>query len=272
MEDMFQEHVVPPIPDILKTRLEAGKVNADQCLVTAIAEYKLWPEAHLHTQWPGTGHLGDPIFDAYFASTVQFLENLGIEQSGLKAAGSALLDRIGPAILITHSQGAPSGWLLADARPKLVKAIIAIEPNGPPFAGRGLKGSTRKPYGITDIPITYDPPPEAGEDTPLREQRIAASPPRSDKAESEPWTLQKEPARRLVNLLDTIVVVVTAEASFHAAYDGCTVKFLRQAGVKNVEWLKLDEHGIRGNGHMMFMELNNLEIADLLERRIARVI
>ena len=227
---MCEDHVF--LPDVLKTRLEAGKVKADQFSGTATAEYKLWPEAHLHTQWPGTGHPGDPIFDAYFASTVPFLENVAVEQRGLKAAGSALLDRIGPSILFTHSQGGPSGWLIADARPKLVKAIIALEPNGPPFAGKGLKGSTRKPYGITDIPITYDPPPEAGEDAPLREQRIAASPPRSDEAELEPWTLQKEPARRLVNLLDTIVLVVTAEASYHASYDGCTVKFLRQAGVK----------------------------------------
>ena len=271
MEVMRLQHVMSSFPDILKTKFEVGKVKADEFLGTATAEHKLWPQAHLHTQWPGTGHPGDPIFDAYFASTVQSLGNLSIEQSGLKAAGSALLDRIGPAILITHSQGAPSGWLIADARPKLVKAIIAVEPSGPPFAGKGVKGPTRKPYGITDIPITYDPSPEAGEDAPLREQRIAASPPPSDEAEAVPWILQKEPARRLVNLLDTIVVVVTAEASYHAAYDGCTVKFLRQAGVKNVEWLKLVEHGIRGNGHMMFMELNNMEIAELLERRIARV-
>ena len=152
-----------------------------------------------------------------------------------------------------------------------MKAIFAIDPSGPPFASSGLKEIVRRPYGITDIPITYDPPPEAGDDAPLREQRIAASPPPSDEVETEPWILQKEPARRLVNLLDTIVVVVTGEASYHAAYDGCTVKFLRQAGVKNVEWLRLVEHGIRGNGHMMFMEMNNMEIAELLERRIARV-
>ena len=152
-----------------------------------------------------------------------------------------------------------------------MKAIIAVDPSGPPFAGKGLKGPTRKPYGITDIPITYDPPPEAEDDAPLREQRITASPPPSDEAEAEPWILQKEPARRLVNLLDTTVIVVTGEASYHAAYDGCTVKFLRQAGVKNVEWLRLVEHGIRGNGHMMFMEMNNMEIAELLERRIARI-
>jgi hypothetical protein len=30
------------------------------------------------------------------------------------------------------------GWLIADKRPKLVKAIIALEPNGPPFQNDGV--------------------------------------------------------------------------------------------------------------------------------------
>ena len=193
---------------------------------------------------------------------MQYLASTDVEQTGLRAAGSALLDRIGPAILITHSQGGPSGWLIADARPKLARATIAVEPSGPPFVHRSVKRSVRKPYGITDIALTYDPPPEAG-DAPLRTQAIASP-------SEEPSILQAEPARRLVNLLDTPVVLVTGEASYHAAYDECTVRFLRQAGVE-VEWLPLADHGIRGNGHMMFMELNNLEIAQLLESRIAKV-
>ena len=41
-------------------------------------------------------------------------------------AGAALLDRIGPAILLTHSQSGTFGWLVADARPNLAKAIIAM--------------------------------------------------------------------------------------------------------------------------------------------------
>ena len=144
-----------------------------------------------------------------------------------------------------------------------MRAIIAVEPAGPPFFNKDLKGHSPKPYGITDIALTYDPPPEAG-GVPLRPQAIASP---SD----EPWTLQAEPARRLVNLVDTPVVLVTGEASYHADYDECTVRFLTQAGV-DVEWLRLVDHGIRGNGHMMFMELNNLEIAQLLESRIAKVV
>jgi len=87
----------------------------------------------------------------------------------------------------------------------------------------------------------------------------------------EPWKLQTEPARQLVNLADISVVVVTAEASYHAAYDECTVRFLKQAGVM-VSWLRLADQGIRGNGHMMFMEKNNLSIAHLLEKHIAMLL
>lgn len=233
---------------------------------TATADFKNWPQAHLHTQWPGPGRAGDPTFDAYFASTVPYLADLDVEQRGMKAAGSALLDRIGPAILITHSQGGPSGWLIADARPELVRAIVAIEPSGPPFAHRLPKGLAKRPYGIADLPLTYDPPPDEG-DAPLRMQTVASP---SDDEGGDPWILQAEPARKLVNLLRTPAVVVTAEASYHAHYDECTVRFLRQAGV-DVDWVRLVDHGIRGNGHMMFMELNNLEVAQLVESRIAKV-
>lgn len=79
----------------------------------------------------------------------------------MQAAGASLLDRIGPAILATHSQGGTHGWLWADARPELVKAIVAIEPSGPPFQSTIVKGTTVKLYGITDIPISYDPPADA---------------------------------------------------------------------------------------------------------------
>ena len=30
--------------------------------------YNLWPQAHLHTQWPGAAKPGDPVFDAFYAT------------------------------------------------------------------------------------------------------------------------------------------------------------------------------------------------------------
>lgn len=54
-------------------------------------------------------------------------------------------------------------------------------------------------------------------------------------------------------------------------YDRCTIKFLEQAGV-NVEWLRLEDVGIRGNGHMFFLEKNSEEIAEVLERWLSRIL
>ena len=42
----------------------------------------------------------------------------------------ALLDRVGPSILVVHSQAGYFGWRAAQERPHLVKAIVLIEPAG----------------------------------------------------------------------------------------------------------------------------------------------
>ena len=72
--------------------------------------------------------------------------------------------------------------------------------------------------------------------------------------------LQAEPARQLVNLRGIPMLIVTGEASYHAPYDHGTSAFLKQAGVAHT-FVRLADVGIRGNGHMMMLEKNNLEIA-----------
>src|SRR6266853_997582 len=64
-----------------------------------------WPQAKKHTQWPGQGEKkgrrGDPIFDAFYSTQVQGLRSGGVEtQTLVRSAGTALLDKIGPAILV----------------------------------------------------------------------------------------------------------------------------------------------------------------------------
>ena len=56
------------------------------------------------------------------------------------------------------------------------------------------------------------------------------------------------------------ISIVTTEASYHAFYDHCTVKYLTQAGVKST-FLRLEDQGIHGNGHMVMLEKNNQAIA-----------
>jgi pimeloyl-ACP methyl ester carboxylesterase len=72
--------------------------------------------------------------------------------------------------------------------------------------------------------------------------------------------LQAEPARQLVHLKGVPILIVTGEASYHAPYDHGTSAFLKQAGVDHT-FVRLADAGIRGNGHMMMLEKNNLQIA-----------
>jgi pimeloyl-ACP methyl ester carboxylesterase len=68
---------------------------------------------------------------------------------------------------------------------------------------------------------------------------------------------------KLARLAGIPVMIVTAEASYHAPYDHCTSQYLTQAGVAN-DFIPLAKRGIHGNGHMMMLEKNNLEIAGVI--------
>ena len=81
-----------------------------------------------HTQWPGSGKMGDPIFDTFIRSQVQFA---GASTELARDAGIALVEMIGtPVILLTHSQGGGVGFDVTEARPKLVRAMVTVEPGG----------------------------------------------------------------------------------------------------------------------------------------------
>lgn len=210
--------------------------------------------------------MGDPIFNAFYASNVQYISSNTLSEQAMRPAGAALLDRIGPAILISHSQGGLFPWLWADARPNLVKGIWAIEPTGPPFHDEILDNATARPWGLTDTPLAYDPPVNDSANP------LATVVQPSTNANLSSCILQAEPARQLVNLRDIPILVQTSESSFHAVYDHCTVEFLKQAGVQKVEHLRLEEVGIHGNGHMQFMEVNSDDIVGYVEENWVRSI
>jgi pimeloyl-ACP methyl ester carboxylesterase len=243
-------------PDV-DGKLTAFPAERIERLFTAPETLGNWPQAKKHTQWPGSGRIGDPVFDAFYATQVAYLADTVETQRLNKAAGAALLDRIGPAIVLTHSQSGLFGWLIADARPNLVKAIVAVEPAGPPFENVILSEGVARAWGVTDIPITYDPPVVDPAELKTAQQEAP------DEADLIRCRLQESPAHRLANLINIPVLVVTAEASYHSAYDHCTVKYLLQAGVKTTA-MRLADHDVRGNGHMMMIEKNNLQIAALL--------
>jgi pimeloyl-ACP methyl ester carboxylesterase len=218
------------------------------------------PASHLHTEWPGSGP-EDEVADQLLAGTGPMIADFAAAHALEQSRGAELLDRIGPAILITHSAGGPAAWLAADARPDLVKALVAIETIGPPFLENPQLGVSLD-WGLTAAPLTFDPPVADASELVRETHEVPGGP---------PMTLQAEPARRLPNLARFPIAVVAAEASPFIHFDDHTVEFLKQAGC-DVERVRLAEHGVHGNGHGMMMEKNNREalqvILDWLDRRV----
>ncbi|KAL4760959.1 uncharacterized protein BDW70DRAFT_150393 [Aspergillus foveolatus] len=208
---------------------------------TAPQQYNLWPQASLHTQWNGTGIMGDPIFDTYYASTVEFLDSATYQQSTVQAAGAALLDLIGsPVVLLSHSQGGPIAWLIADVRPNLVHSVEAVFSN-----------ASARPYGLADISLTFLPP-----ETDPANDLVKKIIPSNSSLYSDCVIQAGSPLpRQLVNLAHVPVL--------------CTVQFLQQAGVP-AKHLKLTDIGIHGNGRRVFMEKNILQVAAILGQWIER--
>jgi len=197
-----------------------------------------------HTQWPGTGKMGDPIFDNFAKGQVQYLgggENRSTELN--HDAGVALLDAIGtPVILFTHSMGGNIGWTVANARPNLVKAIITAEPGG----------------GINNLELTYDPPVAKASDIKTYKEE------KGERPGENACVLQQAPVHKLVNLRKMRILDISGNGGYHRIGDACPPKWLNQAGVKT-DFVRLEDVGISGNGHEMFFEKNSDVIITFVE-------
>ncbi len=164
--------------------------------------------------------MGDKVFDDFARTQVQFLGG-GRQETLTRDANVALLDMINtPVILLTHSQGGAFGWLIADARPNLVKAIVTAEPAAPPIKGVDTSKVTYNEggglsWGVTNSPITYEP---AGRSSPSELQTVLD-------AKAEPGKVacyvQAEPARKLKNLQNIPVLFLNGEGGYHRVYDHC---------------------------------------------------
>lgn len=155
---------------------------------------------------------------------------------------AALLERIGPAILVTHSQGGLMGWLAAVKSDK-VKAIVAYEPFVSCF-----------PEG--DVPAL--PPLSDGSTAPVAEAISAADFAKlsripiqivwGDNIPKEPFPAPATDIWRLSAMASREFVVRINRAGAQASI------------------LDLPSDGIAGNTHFVFSDLNNLQIADLLSQ------
>jgi pimeloyl-ACP methyl ester carboxylesterase len=213
------------------------------------------PNAKLHNQWPGTGAVGSPELAQLVASQGGSYGNgpgTGKDPQALvwQQRGAELLDKIGPSIIMTHSAGGPFGFLVMESRPKLVKGVIVVEgAGGSAFTAFGGK------WGLISLPVEYDPPVQDVSEIKTKTVQPSAE---DAKLGIRPYLIQEEPARKLKNWQNTPIAIVTAEASFVLPNPGA-VAYLKQAGCM-AEEIRLAEHGIHGNGHLMMGEKNNREV------------
>jgi pimeloyl-ACP methyl ester carboxylesterase len=209
------------------------------------------PFAGLHTQWPGDrSDPNDPALLQFLAGTGPFAGDAADRQALEQQRLVELLDRIGPAFVVSNSLGGPSGFLVADARPDLVVALVQVEPIGPAF--NTMFGPDTLQWGVAAVRMTFDPPASSPDDLSL----VHHDPP----APGAPaLVLQTDPARKLANLAKVPIAVVSGEASVFRFTDGPLIEFLQQAGCDAVH-IDLADRGVHGNSHGSMFERNNAEV------------
>lgn len=125
------------------------------------------------------------------------------------AAYIALLERVGPSVVIAHSQGGAFAWQVAQRRPDLFRALVLVEPAG--------TGDMAQAARLKDIPQVF-----------LYGDNMDAR-----------WSGIRENVRR-----------------FAAA--------AREAGGM-VDEIDLPSSGLQGNTHMVMMDRNSDQVAQLLQ-------
>jgi pimeloyl-ACP methyl ester carboxylesterase len=79
----------------------------------------------------GAGNANDPAVAQFAAALGQPMANNAITRNLWRTRGAMLVDDIGPAVLISHGDGAVFAEGAAEERPQMVKAIVAVEPSAP---------------------------------------------------------------------------------------------------------------------------------------------
>jgi pimeloyl-ACP methyl ester carboxylesterase len=199
--------------------------SANSQIITFLANARNWPgNSANHT---------DPTILAWLASSPPG------PYAGDKVAAAALselLDRTGPAILVTHSAGAVTGWWATDLNSANVAGVIAIEPGASNVTSSMRSGLTFEPA----LPEDFAPVKDA------------------DDCELQP---AGSPAR-LPRFVGKHLHLVGSELGLIAGLP-CAVKAFAQAGV-TTRYTYLPDLGFMGNGHFMMAETNNGELAQVI--------
>lgn len=210
--------------------------------------------------WPGHGRSGF-MPDFTQLSTQRVVDDLVL-----------LLKKIGPVILMTHSMSGPIGWKTADSVPHLVRAIVASAPGRP----ANLQNESERPPLPANSPV-WTTPEEAHEVFANGDMYPREWWPQSDKGimPESPIAMNERrhvgDARGLyvehpekIKDIPKLVITGDQDPRHPQEMDESITKFL------GGDHLWLPDHGIIGHGHMMMVELGNLEIALLIEKWFER--
>lgn len=198
----------------------------------------IWPKYFPGVQFSQSPETLNQYFRSMTPNTGPF--DLVVVSDGV----SALFDRIGPAILVTHSQSGGPGWRTA-IKNRNVRAVVAYEP-GSNFVF---------PEGEVPPPMPSAAGTLEGVAIPLAEfmelTRIPIVIYFGDNIPEQPTTNMGE---------DNWRVRLAMARLWRDAVN-------RKGG--DVTLVHLPALGIRGNTHFPFSDLNNLEIADLMSKYLA---
>jgi pimeloyl-ACP methyl ester carboxylesterase len=152
--------------------------------------------------------------EQYFAQIVPNTETSYAEAGqNTIAALAALLDRIGPAVVIVHSQSGAYGIGASTARPDLAKAIVSVEPRSCAVSDENIKAVFARVKLLTMFGDFFG-------------GNVADWP------------------GRMAECVDTVSRIKAAGGM--------------------AENIFLPERGIRGNSHMLMMDTNNQQLADII--------
>lgn len=200
--------------------------------------------------FPGVQFPGNPVaIDQFFR---QQTPNTGEEpitpeyRAFMGETMAKLFDQTGPAILITHSNSGQYGWATGiAAKPGLVKAIVAYEPGAYVF-----------------------PEGERPAEIPSRVELV-----------NERMQPQMVPLEDFMKLTKMPILVIYGDNIAKEPTDSFATDNWRVAVVRAKQFVEtinrhggdaqlvvLPDIGIKGNTHAAFADMNNLEIAGLLEK------
>jgi pimeloyl-ACP methyl ester carboxylesterase len=227
---------------------ELGKLD-DKTQIGATTTFRPGRE-YAWSRWRLGPHYPDvfPVQAFPLEATDQFMQHLrplvSDDADVISAALDALLDKIGPAIIVTHSNGGLWGWL-AGARSDKVRAIVSYEP-----AAVFPEGEVPPP-----IPL-YKGTQDAGTSvTPKEFANLARIPIEVVYGDNIP----EKPVPELP--ADGHRVQVIAAKLF--------VDALNKKGGE-ADLLLLPSAGLKGNSHFSFSNKNNVAVADLLSAFLSR--